>query len=141
MATKKGEVLQDLVNKYFKDVKPGQESGLYQAFFPKQLKWKYSAPIVAVPALAKAGKASMGARDQAVGVNSGLRKLSNMTDSVLGADPDANTIINPYIKAMNDTSSRAAQKRARRIQNNIQHPITTSDKVGGEIVFALHNLR
>lgn len=64
--------------------------------------------------------------------------LSNMTDGgIAGASA---SVINPYIKQLQDTSSREATIRSNDLANNMRHNISTSG-AEGDIVFALHNMR
>ncbi len=83
-----------------------------------------------------------------IGESQGFRKLSGMTDSILGPNDDSNMIVNPLIKAVADTSTPEAYAKGERVlagvhsetrlnlQNSWRNQASKEN-----LVFALHNLR
>lgn len=78
-----------------------------------------------------------------IGESQGFKKLSGMTDSILGPNNDSNMIVNPLIKAVMDTSSPEAYAKGERIMKGSQiDTLMRFNKTPREnLVFALHNLR
>lgn len=140
MATSSKSVIKSIYNAVTTDV-GDTKNGLYQFIYPKHLKAPVSLGILGAVGLKDLStEAGKGMYTQKVGKNVGLRKLSSMTDSVLHSDKDANTVISPYIKAMNDYSSKDATEYAKKLERNIQNQYGR-ESVNGDLVFALHNLR
>lgn len=125
----------------------GPEDGygaMYQTLLPYHLNKKASAAAIGTIGALKLGSTvKNNVRGFQTGPNTGMRKLSSMTDSVLHSDPDANLAITPHLKSMNDKSSKEAILRGKEIESRfLNRPEKQiNEDVGGELVFALHNLR
>lgn len=140
MATSSKNVIKSIYNAVTTDAGDSY-SALYQFAYPKHLKTSVSLGVLGAVGLKDLStEAGKGMYTQKVGKNVGLRKLSSMTDSVLHSDKDANTVISPYIKAMNDYSSKDSTEYAKKLERNMQNQYGR-DTVNGDLVFALHNLR